>query len=499
VLGATAGVVALTKQDLVDEETLRRREREVEAKLKGTALENADIVTCSSATGEAPPEDRGRPRVHIDRSFTIRGAGTVVTGTLTGGTLSVGDEVQLHPQGTLARIRSLQTHRRPVQVARPVSRVAANLAGVPKAEVERGDALTRPNQWRATSLVEARVFPVVGFSHSLTSRGAYKVYAGSAERDARISLYAADEVAPGQSAYARIRLSRAIVVEVGDRFVLREAGRRQTVAGGVCLDPDPPSRLQGDPRDRLARREAVRPADLPSLVVSERGAVRDAELPALTGFAPPKIPGATRVGAWWVTDKLLHSLADAAQRSAGAYHREHPLRGGLDATEVRRALFMVEPSLVPALEQGLASAVIASLEEKGALAREGTMLRLASHRVTLDDRGAEAARLVQAVREGEPTPPNVRELEEVGFSRELIDAACRTGRLVRVSPDVVVTPEFARRAEDIVRVEAARPEGITVSRFRELLGTTRRFALPFLERFDAEGLTRREGDVRRLR
>jgi selenocysteine-specific elongation factor len=514
VLGATAGVVALTKRDLVDKDTVRHREREVEERVKGTALEAAPIVPCSSETGEGlkelrealdnlvaaapPPDDRNRPRVHIDRSFTIRGAGTVVTGTLTGGALAVGEEVQLHPQGTLARVRSLQTHQRPVQVARPVSRVAANLAGVPKGDVARGDALTRPNQWRPTSLLEARVFPVLGLSHSLTPRGAYKLYAGSAERDARIRFYEAGELAPGQSAYARIRLSRAIVVEVGDRFVLREAGRRETVAGGVCLDPDPPMRFGGDPSDRLTRRETARHEDLPSLLVSERRALRDAELPPLTGQSPARIEGAKRVGLWWVSDRVLESLSEAAERALTGYHSDHPLRPGVDASDVRRALVVAEPSLVAALEQGLASAVLMTLVEEGLLAREGTMIRLAGHRVTLGEREEEAARLVGAVRRGEPTPPTVRELEETGFSRELVEAACTTGRLIRISPEIVVTPELARRAEDVVRVEAARPEGITVSRFRELLGTTRRFALPILERFDADGLTRREGDVRRL-
>jgi selenocysteine-specific elongation factor len=515
VLGATAGVVALTKRDLVDDDTLERRKREVQERIRGTPLAAAPIVPCSSATGEgledlrdaldvlvaaAPrPEDRGRPRVHIDRSFTIRGAGTVVTGTLTGGTLGVGEEVQLHPQGTLARVRSLQTHQRPVQVAHPVSRVAANLAGVPKGDVARGDALTRPNQWRPTSLLEARVFPVLGLSHPVTPRGAYKLYAGSAERDARIRFYGEAELTPEGSAYARIRLSRAIVVEVGDRFVLREAGRRETVAGGVCLDTDPPMRLEGDPTDRLTRREKARPEDLPTLLVSERGALRDAELPPMTGVTPARIEGARRVGLWWVADAVFESLTEAAGKVLADYHHQHPLRPGLEASEVRRALFGAEPSLVAALEQGLASAVLMTLLEEGLLAREGTIVRLARHRVTLDHREEEADRLVEAVRRGEPTPPTVRELEQMGFAPELVDAACHTGRLIRISPEIVVTPELARRAEEVVRVEAVRPEGITVSRFRELLGTTRRFALPLLERFDAEGLTRREGDVRRLR
>jgi selenocysteine-specific elongation factor len=514
VLGTTGGLVALTKRDLVDADTLRQRERQVAERLAGTVLEGVSIVPCSSSTGEGledlrialdamvgaapPPDDRGRPRIHIDRSFTIRGAGTVVTGTLTGGPLSVGGEVQLHPSGSLARVRSLQTHRRAVQVARPVSRVAANLAGVPKGDVERGDVLTRPGQWRPTSLIEARIVPVRSLGHALTPRGAYKLYSGSSETDSRLRFYDTSELKPSEAGYARIRLARPIVVEVGDRFVLREAGRRETVAGGVVLDQEPPARPGLAPGDRLARREGSRGDDLSSLIVSERGAVRAADIPILTGSPTIAIKGATRVGAWWVTDDVFQSLATAARTTLSRYHQEHPLRPGLDAADVRRALLDAAPALASALEQGLAASMIARLQGAGELARDGTTLRLAEHRVTLGEREEEANRLISAVREAEPTPPTIRDLERAGFPRELVEATCATLHLVRVSPDLVVTPEFAKRAQSVARAEAARPEGITVSRFRELLGTTRKYALPLLEWLDSRGVTRRDGDVRRL-
>jgi selenocysteine-specific elongation factor len=514
VLGATGGLVALTKRDLVDAETMRLRAREIDERLAGTVLEGSSIVPCSSNTGEGledlrialdamveaapPPDDRGRPRIHIDRSFTIRGSGTVVTGTLTGGALSVGEEIQLHPSGALARVRSLQTHRRPVDVARPVSRVAANLAGVPKGEVARGDVLTRPGQWRPTSLIEARVTPVRSVSHPLGARGAYKLYAGSSETDARLRFYDVSDLKPGESAYVRVRLARPIVVEVGDRFVLREAGRRETVAGGVVLDQEPPARPGDDPGNRLARREELHPRDLAIVIVSERGAVRAADLPFLVGSAPPDIEGATRLGAWWVAQPVFDSLAGAVRNALAGYHEQHPLRQGLELADVQRALAAVKPQLVSALERGLAGAVIARLEELGEVARHGTTLRLAEHRVTLDDREEEADRLVATVRSAEPTPPTIRELAGAGFSPELVEAACATARLVRISPEVVVTPEFAQKAEALARAEAARTEGVTVSRFRELLGTTRKYALPVLEWLDSRGVTRRHGDVRRL-
>jgi selenocysteine-specific elongation factor len=509
VLGAAGGVVALTKRDLVDEEILGLRHEEVVERLAGTTLAGAPVVPCSAASGDGiedlraaldamvaeapPPEDRGRPRIDIDRSFTIRGAGTVVTGTLTGGTLSVGDEVVIHPSGITARVRSLQTHRRPVQVARPVSRVAANLAATSREEVARGDVLARPGQWRPTSLLEASLRPVRSVDRPLTSRGAYKLYIGSAERDARIRFYGAGELHPGDEAFARIRLSRPVVADVGDRFVLREAGRRATVGGGVVLDVEPFPRPRPDWEERLQRRARTRRDDLPAIVVAERGAVRVSQLPALAGAAASTVPGATRVDGWWVSEPLLEHLEGAVREVLAEFHRAHPLRKGMDTGDLRRSLLTREDRLSPEL----ADALLRRMEREGSVAREGPTASLAGHRVTLGDREPDAARLVEAVRSAEPTPPTTADLEAAGFSRELIQACVTTGRLARVSPEVVVTPAFLARAEEIARAEAGTPEGLTVSRFRERLGTTRKYALPILAHFDARGLTRRDGDVRR--
>ena len=499
VLGAEAGVVALTKSDLVDRARLADRTEEIEGRLAGTALEGAPVVPCSSTTGHriddlaaaidamvaaAPtPEDRGRPRIDIDRSFTIRGAGTVVTGTLTGGTLAVGDEVVLHPDGVTARIRSLQTHRRPVEVAEPVSRVAANLAATSREEVVRGDVLARPGQWRPTSTLEVRLRPVRSLERPLTPRGAFKLYAGSAERDARLRLY--------EEPFARITLSRPIVAETGDRFVLREVGRGETVAGGVVLDPDPPARPGPAVEDRLSRREGASREDLPGLVVTERGAVRASMLPVLAGASPSTVPHATRAGGWWVADVHLASLRRLVTEALEAHHRAHPLRPGMDAGDLRQAV------QAEGADPDLGEAILDGMLEEGVIAREGPVLRMAGHRVSLGDREPEAERLVEAVTAGEPTPPTVDDLEGGGFARDLIDACVSTGRLARVSADLVFTPAFLERAEEVARAESSSPHGLTVSRFRELLGTTRKYALPILASFDAGGLTRRDGDVRR--
>jgi selenocysteine-specific elongation factor len=509
VLGVDGAVVALTKRDLVDAETLAARTDDVRRRLRATRLEGAAVVACSATTGEgvddliralddmlgaAPaPESSGRPRQFLDRVFTIKGAGTVVTGTLTGGPLAVGQEVEILPSSHRARIRGLQTHKRSLRAASPVSRVAVNLTGTPKSELERGDVLALPGQWRATSVFEGWIHPVRALDHALTARGAYKLYAGSAERDARIRLYDVAEVRPGQRAFARVTLSRPVVLDVHDSFVLREAGRQETVAGGEVLDIEPPSRPGSGAVARLsARAEADRPALAWRLVV-DRGAVRVSDVMVLTGApaAQAIARGAVALDGWLAAPELVEDLGARLSASLAEFHTRHPLRPGLEIAEARSLLADLRPAFS---DPDLADALLGHLAAANVIARDATVIRLPSH--SLSTAGLEDAdRLVEAVRVAEPSPPSVKELVASGFDLELIRAVCAEGRLVRVSPDIVLTPGFVAQAEAVVR-STARSPGLTVSAFKEALGTSRKYALPILEYFDAKGVTRRQGDFR---
>jgi selenocysteine-specific elongation factor len=506
VLGVDGAVIALTKADLVDDAGLERVRAEVSERVSGTHLERWPVIACSSTTGRgleelidaldsmlaaAPePEREGRPRQFLDRVFTITGAGTVVTGTLTGGPVAVGDEVELVPAGIRARVRSLQTHHRDVEVARPVSRVAANLTGVERDRLARGDVLTRPGLWRATSVLEARITPVRSLGTPLTQRGAFKFHAGAAERNAFLRLYDAREV-PRGGAFARVTLSEPLVLDLGDRFVLRESGRRETVAGGVVLDPHPPRRAGPDATGRLERRERTPRAGIPALLVSERGAVTRTDLLATTGASPEAIVGAKRLGDWWASDDLVDRMDPAVESRLAAFHQEEPAAVGLTVAEVRRTVAGSLASADAPADADLASALIERLCDRGLLAREGSLLRLPGH---LPRAGEVVTRVVELVRDAEPTPPTVAELVADGASASIIDAAVRSGALVRISPKLVVTDGFVRRAEALVREAGDR--GVTVSAVREGLGTTRKYAVPLLEYLDRIGVTRRDGDLR---
>ncbi|HJR97546.1 MAG TPA: selenocysteine-specific translation elongation factor, partial [Actinomycetota bacterium] len=254
VLGVTSGVIALTKCDLVDRETVGLAEQEILDRLDGTMLEGAPIVRVSSLTGEgiddlrtaldamidrAPFPRPSFPRLFVDRVFTIKGAGTVTTGTLTGECLAVGDEVAIEPGDRRVRIRSLQTHRRREDRACPVARVAINLVGAERNDLGRGDVIARPGEWSPTSTFDVELRAVRGLANSLTARGAFKVYAGAAESDARVRFLDGTRLEPGGRIFARLRTAGPLVLAVGDRVVLREAGRRATVAGGPVLDIAP--------------------------------------------------------------------------------------------------------------------------------------------------------------------------------------------------------------------------------------------------------------------
>lgn len=505
VLGVDGAVVALTKRDLVDEARLARAEAEVRDRIRGTGLEGAPIVACSAVSGEgvdelvseldamvgaAPePDSAGRARLFVDRVFTMTGSGTVVTGTLGSGTLAVGDDVTVHPSGLRARVRGLQTHKRRIEVARPVSRVAVNLSGVDRARLERGDVIGTSGAWRPTSVADARLRPVRGLRHPLTARGAFTFHAGASERAARLRLFDAPSV-PEAGAYARITLSAPVVLDVGDRFVLRDSGRRETVAGGLILDPAPPVPPGADATQRLARRERSPRDRLPALLLAERGAVRAAELHALTGVGD--VDGAQRLGSWLISAGVLTAADAAAVDAVGAFHRDHPLAHGAGAPGIRaRVIDALRGSRVRDPGE-LADEVVDELVRTGRIERDGSVLRSPDHHEGVEDEAI--SRVVGAVAEGEPTPPTIPDLVRAGFPRETLDAAIRFGDLVRIAPEVVVTRAFVERAVEIVR--AAGSEGITVSAVRQALGTSRRFALPLMEHLDRAGETRRSGDLR---
>jgi selenocysteine-specific elongation factor len=503
VLGVAGGIVALTKRDLVDDETLAMAEEEIRERLEGTTLADVPIVPVSSVTGQgldelgatldamlgtAPAPPSGAPRLFVDRVFSIRGAGTVATGTLAGDCIAVGDELAIEPGDRRARARSLQTHRQAEDRACPVSRVAANLVGVERTDLERGDVLSRPGAWSPSSTFDVELRAVRGLAKPITPRGAFKVYAGAAEADARVRFLGGNRLEPGAASFARLRTSRPLVLAVGDRVVLRDAGRRETIAGGVVLDLAP-GRARDAPA-RLAARAAV-PGALPALLLRERGAVAAAQVPRLVGVGADP---ATVEGGWAIDPDLRARVDRALTDELAAFHSREPLASGAPIGEVRSFVAGVMREAGAPTDPALLDALIDALAATGRVERSSTTVRLAGHRVALDERDPGVRLLLAAIGgEHETAPPTVAELERSGVGRDVVAAAAAGGLVARISSDLVVTPELLARAEAVVR---AAPGGITVSAFREALGTSRKYAVPLLEHLDRTGVSRRDGDLR---
>jgi selenocysteine-specific elongation factor len=504
-LGARAGVVALTKRDLVSDEALERVSDHIRTRLAGTPLEEAAIVPVSSTTGDGiealiaeldamlarTPEspDNGRARLFADRSFTMKGSGTVITGTLTGGRLRVDDDVEILPSGSRARIRSIQTHKVRRDEATPGSRVALNIAGLDRHEVRRGDAIVRPGRWTPTDMLDVWMRPVRGIERAISRRGAFKLYLGSAEVDARVRFIEPSGLAPGGEAFARLLLASPVVADEFDRFVLRDSGRGETIAGGLVLDAHPvrrrlPGAAQAQRAAELrARREAGR-AGLLERIVEERGSIATDDAERLAGVRPAAGP----VSGFAVSDAWMKEAVAAVTAGLEKHHASNPLTRGMPRDEARAASGIGDARLFAALIAGLSDRISA----------EGPLLRLTSHTVSLSPEQVHARdRLVSELDVAGLQPPTVAELSRT-HGGPLVTALVESGELVKFSSDYALTKQRYETAKTVIAEAIAREGSLTASRAREVLGTSRKYVIPFLEHLDAIGFTTRSGDVRTL-
>jgi selenocysteine-specific elongation factor len=520
-LGIPAGVVALTKVDLVDQATLDRVAAEVAGRLQGTTLAGAAMVATAAPSGLGvdalaaaldaaldrlpDPPDRGRPRLPVDRVFTMRGSGTVVTGTLSGGTLRADGEVELLPAGRRARVRGLQSHGRPLAEATPARRLAVNLAGVATGQVVRGDVLARPGQWAATGTADCRLRCLAGAPAPLRGRGAYLVYAGAAETAARLQPLDAGEVRPGTDALVRLHLERPLVLDVFEPVVLRDSGRDETVGGGLVLDPFPPATVRGTAArvrrtEELEAREAAGRAGLLERVLAERGVVPLADLPRLAAVAPGDLAAAvagsggvqsSRTLAW--TRQAWEAAAAAALEAVEGQHRTDPSAPGLPAQTARAA------ARAPGWPAAAGNEAVEALVAGGRLVADGPTLRLPGHGVRLDPaQRALRARVEAALDEAGVGLLGEAALAGLGADRKATALLVRLGVLVPIAPGGYLGRATLEQA--VATLRRSFPDGrqFAASEAREALGTTRRTLIPLLEHLDRTGVTVRQGDLRRL-
>ena len=515
-LGVERGVVALTKRDLVDAEWAALARADVTAALLATPLASAPQVEVSAIRREgldelvtalgavlaaAPPRrDTGRPRLPIDRAFTLSGFGTVVTGTLVDGAFAVGDEVAVLPSGHRARIRGIQTHKRALELARPGSRVALNLSGVDKDELARGMVVARPGALAPTSVVASRVTLLASASGPVGHDDAVKVHAGTAEVMARLSLLEGSAIDPGESAWAQLRLAAPIAVAVGDRFVLRRPSPPETLGGGSVADVSGERlRRRREAVETLERRSGPTPESRLLAALDVPRTAEEAAARSGIGNAEREATVATLLAsgrAVALSDALLaresyEALATRVERALAATHRRAPLRAGAPREEIRSSLGLPPKRF---------NALVELLVREGRAAERGSALALPAHAPALTAAQEEAWSRARGALAREPLqPPSAAALEtDFGLDREVVAALAERGELIRVGSEAVFLPDAVARFADAVLGELLSKRTITVARARDLTGSSRKHVLPLLQFLDDHGLTRRSGDDRAL-
>ena len=504
------GLAVLTKTDLVDPEWLELVTTEVRERLAGTSLAGAEVVPVSALSGAGleelkagldslldaaePRPDLGRPRLPIDRVFTIGGFGTVVTGTLVDGSLKVGEELEALPGGRRVRIRGLQQHNRKVEVATPGSRVAVNLIGVEKEDLARGHLLARPGAIAATNRVDAEVSVLAGAVRPLRHGAGLMLHTGTAQVAARAIVLEADEIQPGQRGWIQLYLAEPVAAAAGDHFVLRLPSPSATLAGGRFADVSP---------RRHPRHDAEVPASLERRMAGDvlqeelrkyaRGITEAALLKAtLAPAADLSRLAAKRAGGWVFSLEAWAAIASRSVALLEEYHRAHPLRAGMPREELKSRLGLAPPAF---------GVVAGELAREGLLADRAGELALPSHQVQLDPAaGGPARQLIELLGRLPYAPPSLPEaMRESGAGPEVLRALVKSGEVVRLSDDMAFTREAYRSALALVQQIVAAEGGVTVSRLRDAMSASRRPVLALLEHLDAERITRREGDVRTLR
>jgi selenocysteine-specific elongation factor len=523
-----SGLVVLTKTDLVEPDWLELVREDVAGLARGTFLAGSPIVAVSAKTGEGIAELRAAlrelaakvpsrgtdqlPRLPIDRVFTIKGFGTVITGTLMAGRLRVDERVEVFPAGVQAKIRGLQTHGRPVTESSAGQRTAVNLQGVERAAVERGNVLGLSGTLVPSVLVDGVLELLPDAPRPLKSRDRVRVHTGTSEIMARVLLLDRQELAPGQSAFARFRLEAPLVALPGDRFVIRSYSPMVTIGGGTLLDIAPP-RFKLKAPAHLAHVRLLAEGG-PDTIVEEHvrhaggAGVRVGPLSGRVPFGPERLRGLLdalqsggRVVAidrdWFVHPESLTRLRGLTVAALEQFHRAAPLRPGMSREELR--------GRAGAADERVFAHLLTTLEAEGVVRADRDKVRLASHAVRLTAEQQKAAdRLEQDFLSAAAAPPSPEEaLARAGLSgdeeHELFQVLLEARKLVRVKESLYFHAQALDAIQDKLVTMLRERKEIGPGDIKDLLGISRKYAIPLLEFFDSRRVTTRVGERRVLR
>jgi selenocysteine-specific elongation factor len=532
-LDVKSGAVAITKIDLVDDELLELVEEEVREFVKGSFLERAPVVRVSSRTGEGIDEMKqvlsdlaqavqeknlnALPRLPIDRVFSMRGFGTVVTGTLISGRLHEGEIVDILPGGRRASVRGLQVHNASVKTAQAGERTAINVQGVGVDQLQRGDTLVPAGRFQATSMLDARLNLLPSSPQSIKNRTRVRLHLGTAELLARVILLDREELPPGESGLVQFRLETLSFALPGDRYIIRRYSPQVTIGGGMIIDAFPPkhrmyrpdaawsqslidqlTRLEnGDAAGRLAvwthqaGRHGVSVNDLVA-----RSGLPDEELERALAdrLAQRQLVEVTAKMRHFITTETYAALRAEMKHLLEQFHSANPLADGMSREELRQRL------LSDAKDE-FSSALINRLAQEPEFRAEREWVALAAHQITLSTDETQAQeRLLKTFIESGYQPPTLEEAADrlgidLTLARKLFHLLVTRGHLVRLG-ELIFATEHLRRLVEKIRALKSTTGKLDVATFKELTGATRKYAIPLLEYLDRQGVTRRVGNDR---
>jgi len=517
-----AGVVALTKIDLIKEqEWLDLVEADLSDTLMGTVLENAPIVRVSARSGEGIDAlelaiqdvlgkhphrpDLGRPRLPVDRVFTLPGFGTIVTGTLMDGALEVGDSVEILPAGIEGRIRGLQTHKQAEVKALPGSRTAVNVSGISHAQIERGNTLVHPGTFKPTKMIDVWCTLLPDVREALKHNTEIKLFIGAAEVMARVRLLGVDELAPGKDAFLQLMLQNPIVALRQDRFIIRRPSPPATIGGGQVVDPHPAKRHKRYNNARLEELERLlvgTPEDILLQTARKLGASSLDELIEASGLENDQ---ASKAGNNLISQGLLlelknkqlmmsaeqfNILKNRLAESLDAFHKQNPLKTGMPREQLKSQV---------GIGSALFDAHIRQMHDELILEEIGAKLRLVGHKVRFsEEQQRKITTLLEQFDAAPYAPPSVKLSFEL-IGEELLAALLETGQLMQLGEDVLLQPKRYDEIKDAVITHIQTNGNISLAELRDMFDTSRKYAVAVLEQLDQSGVTIRQGDVRKLR
>ncbi len=516
-LGLKEGLIAITKVSLVDEELIEVVEEEIKDMVKGSFLEGKPIVRVDGVTGygleelrekikevanNIAPKSEDRPfRLYIDRVFTLKGFGTVVTGTAISGSVSLNEEVDIHPLGRSVKVRGLQVYGKKVDVAYSGMRVALNLAGVEKSELDRGYCIAKKGVFSPTTTIISEIFVSNLLDHPIKNGNVYRFLAGCSICQARIHIFDGKEIEPGGRGLARINLDRPLLLVHGDRFIIRGSGTLQTYGGGVVLDPHPPKLKfsllkdfslcisRGDIKEKVLT--VINYSGAKGITLSEltsRFALGSSELSKILNDAKDSIVSiGNKVYSLSSVDSVKRKFINVLEN----FHKENPIRFGMTREELRSRL---------EVDDDLFDYLLDALSRDKEIKVSDDIIALSSFQPSIPKEMEEIHRSIQKIlKKSGLTPPTLKDLQkELGDGvRECLAFLEKAGKIIKVTKDIFVDKEAFQGFVEIAK--GLGKEGFTVQDIKSRTGLTRKYLIPYLEMLDKMGLTFRAGDKRFLR